>query len=762
MKTTNRKEYRTLHGLCALVITAGILSACSEEMEKNLTGEPMLEITVSDETQDTATRMAYNGLKTTFEEGDAIGVYAVNGNAAVYSNVKYTLTDGKWVPTVKCPYGRQYTYYAYYPYMDYPATPSFSATGDEDSKFAAIISGWTVTSDQGTLEKFKANDLMMATGTYVSGRSVHFTMKHKMALAVLDSYVATFSYDTDPDIRYDVAMTFGGMIPYFDGTGYYLFMQPEMLTAIGGQQLKADKGCYITSSGAVQTEDYTMMFSTDGGNTFTATPPSWLKGVVETKAPDGETVNFMVSVSDEKTTDIVKGTATVQGSPVYVSEALRSAPTVNNRDLSMYNNDGTERESRTTANCYLIHNPGTYKIPLVYGNAIKNGMENSQAYQSEVMGDNIMQSLVRHDDQPITAPWIKDNGINVDGAELLWQDVKGLITEVGIEGDYLTFTVSEENITAGNAIIAAKTGDTTVWSWHIWATEETLDNTASITYTFNTSKWSTYTLRGHMAKCYIGQNPSYPHGNITKTTYSGASCTIRLCFANGTTISFNVNAPDYIEETHNITLRHCAPYYQWGRKDPMIPSDGENQRHDTWDINGKKRNSNPVKDGTGSTIGAGIMHPEVVYYKDGKPFVDMKDNLWSINLNTPVNLSAQYMNDQFRGKTVYDPCPPDYRVPACMVLYALNKQSDVTASSDENYSRWWAYGGESLHLYLLDYTMGEGSIVVGNNRETRLWSASNNYYFSFSKRATYESTLIKYYSTTYTSPGHCILPCREL
>ena len=43
-----RKEYQALHGLCALVITAVILSACNEEMEKKLTGEPTLEITVSD------------------------------------------------------------------------------------------------------------------------------------------------------------------------------------------------------------------------------------------------------------------------------------------------------------------------------------------------------------------------------------------------------------------------------------------------------------------------------------------------------------------------------------------------------------------------------------------------------------------------------------------------------------------------------------------------------------------------------------------
>jgi len=34
----------------------------------------------------------------------------------------------------------------------------------------------------------------------------------------------------------------------------------------------------------------------------------------------------------------------------------------------------------TTANCYLVHEAGAYKIPLVYGNAIKNGQDNRVAY----------------------------------------------------------------------------------------------------------------------------------------------------------------------------------------------------------------------------------------------------------------------------------------------------------------------------------------------------------------------------------------------
>jgi hypothetical protein len=97
----------------------------------------------------------------------------------------------------------------------------------------------------------------------------------------------------------------------------------------------------------------------------------------------------------------------------------------------------------------------------------------------------------------ITAPWIKDNkdatnnNITVTQAELLWQDAEGLITAVGIDGDYLTLTVGKDATTQeGNALIAAKDADNNiVWSWHIWVTNQTFAaatltavNTGSHTY----------------------------------------------------------------------------------------------------------------------------------------------------------------------------------------------------------------------------------------------------------------------------------------
>jgi hypothetical protein len=116
----------------------------------------------------------------------------------------------------------------------------------------------------------------------------------------------------------------------------------------------------------------------------------------------------------------------------------------------------------------MVQTAGKYKLPLVYGNAIKDGADNTVAYNpGGTTSTNYCANFVNHAGTAINAPWItkstsgegvnKGMGIAVKSAELLWQDAKGLVTAVGIDGDYLTLTVGK-NATAqeGNALIAAK------------------------------------------------------------------------------------------------------------------------------------------------------------------------------------------------------------------------------------------------------------------------------------------------------------------
>ena len=683
MKTAGFKEILSTAGKNIMMVPLFIwgtllVSSCNEDWEDVFDNDAAyIDIMVTDETSIALTRAAYAGLTTTFENGDEIGLYAVDGTTAIHSNIKFTLTDGKWVADTKVPWKDTYTYYAYYPYTASPASPDFAAAGDETAKFASMISGWTIREDQGTLDKFRANDLMMATGVNTSGQSVNFTMKHKMALAVVNSETVTFSYTSDPSTKYNTAFTFDGNIPYFDGTNYYLFLRPNTETTIGGQKLKAGAGNYITGSGGKLTESYTLTYSTDGGETFTSTRPSWLTNVVKSETSDP--ANFECSVANTKTTDIVKRTTTSEGNFAYSPDALRNATTVSNIDLSKRNNDGSVRSKRTTANCYLVHAPGTYKIPLVYGNAIKNDATNSLAYKATVTADNIRANLVNHNDEDITNPWIKNNGITVNAAELIWQDANGLISKVGISGNYLTFTVPKNTITAGNAVIAAKSGSDIVWSWHIWVTEETL---APSTLT-SIDTGSHTNLNGDpapykVAPVSVGWVTTSSYGNRTETVYAGSTCVVKITCANGSYWTFTVTQPDCVIESFDLKRwKGYNPYYQWGRKDPLIPAAATggsgSYNHDTWDISGtlltSSANNTVYSFVSGSySVGTTIRNPITHYYNSSNkgPYGELPYyyNYWDINNNALDNITTA------TNKTIYDPCPPDFCVPT-QNLYAF-------------------------------------------------------------------------------------------
>ena len=179
-------------------------------------------------------------------------------------------------------------------------------------------------------------------------------------------------------------------------------------------------------------------YSVDNGNTWSTTKPSWLKSLSKEQG-DGGTV-------DEQ------GTATL-GTDIVDLVAERNKTLQNAAPLGTasapYNlsNATGAAAVQNTANCYVISAPGHYMIPLVYGNAIKNGQTNSSAYISSAPAtplyfgspakwtDVVLRNFVDHNGKPITDPWIeKTNGRannGVDGAEVTWSDENNLVTLPG-------------------------------------------------------------------------------------------------------------------------------------------------------------------------------------------------------------------------------------------------------------------------------------------------------------------------------------------
>lgn len=80
------------------------------------------------------------------------------------------------------------------------------------------------------------------------------------------------------------------------------------------------------------------------------------------------------------------------------------------KDLSMWNHDQTKRRrKRCTSNCYMVAGPGTYVIPLVYGNAITNGEVNTVAYNPGVNQNNAWPKFKNAYDKDIYSPYINED-----------------------------------------------------------------------------------------------------------------------------------------------------------------------------------------------------------------------------------------------------------------------------------------------------------------------------------------------------------------
>ena len=141
------------------------------------------------------------------------------------------------------------------------------------------------------------------------------------------------------------------------------------------------------------------------------------------------------------------------------------------KDLSLYDIHGYDTTSRTTANTYVVRNPGHYVIPLVYGNALKNNQINDRAYTNN--GSQYSADFVNYLGNQIVSPYIEtDTGVNASTAELVWQTSKGMITNVsilqGADCNYLLFTVNNIPSVNGDAVLAIKDENGNImWSWMI-------------------------------------------------------------------------------------------------------------------------------------------------------------------------------------------------------------------------------------------------------------------------------------------------------
>lgn len=323
-------------------------------------------------------------------------------------------------------------------------------------------------------------------------------------------------------------------------------------------------------------------------------------------------------------------------------------------NLANANGEATIEE---TANCYIISSPGTYSIPLVYGNAIKNGETNEVSFKyngKKPKDDKKLDTFINYAGKEITSPYINKDNANDKAikAELLWEDRENMLSVIpnivsGAQGhDYLTFTVSSDQIKSGNALIAVKNKNNTImWSWHLWfVPAKEYGKTVQLTDMYGTQRNVAKLPLGYIPFLY-GPNEKHPRK-------------VKLVFRQ--TNNDKIRSKFTVEQETITKHLFYANYYQHGRKDPFSGDVAHAQDGKITCVDGTKTLDYAIQNPNQL-----INHTYTTNWCSNTYF-----NLWSANFSI-LDKNLKLSNNV---KTIYDPCPVGYKVPPVNTFTKMERE----------------------------------------------------------------------------------------
>ena len=405
-------------------------------------------------------------------------------------------------------------------------------------------------------------------------------------------------------------------------------------------------------------------YDANGDGTFSMTEkPTWLTSLSKTEGDGG-------TAADQGTATLTKDVTDLLAKRNKALKEATALGTATPYDLSTHDLNGNTT-LRNTANSYVISAPGHYRIPLVYGNAIKNGSDNQSAYISNApTGTSVEKYVLRnfkdHLGNNITNPWIEKThgGANagVDGAKIVWADEKDLVTSPSIAHDasnnaYLDFEVKATDIKSGNAVVAVTKGGTVVWSWHLWfAPKDALDK-IEVTNHQN--------VKYYFTKEALGWKPTQWSGSTYDKARTVKVKVVQTIKNGGIAQETVIN----ITQNPGSVKKGATTLYQFGRKDAFPGTDT------TPDGSINKNGGNNM------SITNGIQHPETFYTNGSTWYGYNQYNLWSMD-NTTTGF-----NDNSVVKTIYDPCPAGFHMPASNAFtgFTANGKNGGTMNVDGTY-----------------------------------------------------------------------------
>ena len=486
-------------------------------------------------------------------------------------------------------------------------------------------------------------------------------------------------------------------------------------TSDDGATTTYDITSYVNDDSQQRTVKWKVVgYDADGdGNFSMSEKPAWLRSL------DGE--------GGTSTNDVESHTATFNTNERNLlkerNEAMQNATPVSNYNLS---NSSGASAIQNTANCYVIDAPGTYRIPLVYGNAIKNGSNNTSAYKTTVTGGYVpgyteeltLDNFVDHNDHKITSPYINEQNAArpATQAEVIWSDVAGVVTNATVTGSgqssFLEFTVNKNQLVNGNAVIAVKTASGTImWSWHLWFTPKSSLDKIAMTSAGKTYNFSSDNLGWKYTSWWGGTKDRTVVVKLEQQAEVGTKkeATVTLTQKKG--------------KDERIGYGNL---YQWGRKDPMPGTDDLHPAGYSYNGSGYttvgpqeseyNKPENKARMET-RTIGLSIQKPGEMLPKVGGGklswFYKQYINLWSTD------------NNKFDGsvrdgkKTIYDPSPVGFKVPDA---YAFEGFSLTGAEWNNGYT-FIANNNKDIYFQAGGARKGTNGSIAANGTTGLYWQS---------------------------------------
>lgn len=245
---------------CMALAMAAIVTGCNQNNELGTPAqsgeEDVLNVVATANdfvSSDATSRISETDYTTTFEEGDAIGVFVVRDGEALISNMKMTLgSDNAWAGEngAKLYYYKDADYIAYSPY-----TEGLSVTKESEivDYFTTKLQGST---GQSTLADYQAADLMtasVAAAEVTRGENITFNFAHQMSM--IEIKVPIRAYKTSGETPYEYSAPLGLKVTMAEesatGKDFSLCSFGKETTGDAGSEVtKGIYRCIVAPSGA--------------------------------------------------------------------------------------------------------------------------------------------------------------------------------------------------------------------------------------------------------------------------------------------------------------------------------------------------------------------------------------------------------------------------------------------------------------------------------------------------------------------------------